>query len=137
MSWLLLLGAALLLLAMRGPGGTLAAMLVVAAALTVLLFAFSFLAGALVLFLWNPDALRAWKLPSPWLDRLFDGNLLVALGLFPFVVLADIARGILHVLLRHPHPVLWAFMVGGCAPLVPLWRNAAGAIAAHCARRRG
>lgn len=110
-------------------------MCIVSVVISFLLLVFAFIAGSLVLFLYRPDALRGWTLPHLWWDDLVaQDSLLTLFAGLPFVWVADIVRTIMHILLHHPHPLLWAFMIMAGVPVVRLWWSAVAAIAARNSR---
>jgi len=105
---------------------------IASAVVSVLLLVFAFLMASLMLFLYRPDALRAWTLPHLWWDDLLaQDSLLVLFAGSPFVVVADVLRVVLHILFRHPHPLLWSCMISAGVLVVRLWLNAAAAVAAR------
>lgn len=105
---------------------------IASAVVSVLLMVFAFLMASLMLFLYRPDVLRAWTLPHLWWDDLLaQDSLLVLFAGAPFLVVADVLRAVLHILFRHPHPLLWTCMISAGVLVVRLWLNAAAAVAAR------
>lgn len=105
---------------------------IASAVVSVLLLVLAFLMASLMLFLYRPDALRVWTLPHLWWDDLLaQDSLLVLFAGSPLVVVADALRTVLHILFRHPHPLLWTFLISASVLVVRLWLNAAAAVAAR------
>ena len=106
-----------------------------AAVLSVLLLALATATAALLLFLFDTEAIRAWTLPAMWLDELTRGDSLLALvALLPLAFLGDIVRSIAHILLHHPHPVLFTTILPACGLIAYMWWTAAHAIRSRLAR---
>ena len=51
-------------------------------------------------------------------------------SLMPLALVAEMIRAIVHILLLHPHPILWMFMMGAGIPIVGLWHHAIQAVSA-------